>query len=136
MKKTLENSFPINYIINKNAAPDTCSSFSASKLPPSIVHRPPSNSNCDRCGDMISVRKCVINFEGNEVLEASKMRNLTGGETETILPNQLEVCEENSESGIFRHGFFCISMSACRRCQPRRVVVTRNLMVIVIVVEI
>ncbi|KAL3375347.1 hypothetical protein AABB24_006710 [Solanum stoloniferum] len=50
-----------------------------------------SGGDCDRCGDMISVQKCVTNFEGNEVSEASKMSNLTGGKSETNLPNQLEV---------------------------------------------
>ncbi|WMV22217.1 hypothetical protein MTR67_015602, partial [Solanum verrucosum] len=50
-----------------------------------------SGGDCDRCGDMISVQKCVTNFEGNEVSKASKMSNLTGGKSETNLPNQLEV---------------------------------------------
>ncbi|KAG5619004.1 hypothetical protein H5410_018828, partial [Solanum commersonii] len=74
-----------------------------------------SGGDCDRCGDMISVQKCVTNFEGNEVSEASKMSNLTGGKSETNLPNQLEVCGEHSESGKLRHGFFCISISAYTR---------------------
>lgn len=45
---------------------------------------------------MILVQKHVINSEGNEVSESSKMSNLTGGKTETNLPNQPEVvlCED------------------------------------------
>ncbi|CAN4088869.1 unnamed protein product [Withania somnifera] len=40
---------------------------------------------------MILVEKSVINSEVNEVSETSKMSNLTGGKSETNLPNQLEV---------------------------------------------
>lgn len=40
---------------------------------------------------MILVQKCVVNSEGSEVSEASKMSNLTGGKTEINLPNQSEV---------------------------------------------
>ncbi|KAM3380311.1 histone deacetylase 15 [Capsicum galapagoense] len=47
---------------------------------------------------MILVEKCVINSEGNEVSEASKMSNLTGAKTGTNLPNQLEVvlCQDSN----------------------------------------
>ncbi|CAN4086737.1 unnamed protein product [Withania somnifera] len=47
---------------------------------------------------MILVGKSVINSEVNEVSETSKMSNLTGGKTETNLPNQLEVvlCQDLS----------------------------------------
>lgn len=43
----------------------------------------------------------------------------------TILP--IHICREHNESRILRYGFSCISIPACRRCQPRQVVVKRNL---------
>lgn len=57
---------------------------------------PLKTDDCDHCGEMILVQKHVINSEGNEVSESSKMSNLTGGKTETNLPNQSEVvlCED------------------------------------------
>lgn len=44
------------------------------------------------------MEKCVINSEGNEISEASKMSNLTGAKTGTNLPNQLEVvlCQDSN----------------------------------------
>ncbi|OIT05326.1 PREDICTED: histone deacetylase 15 [Nicotiana attenuata] len=40
---------------------------------------------------MILVENCAINSEDNEVSETLKMGNLTGGKTETNIPNQSEV---------------------------------------------
>ncbi|KAL3375348.1 hypothetical protein AABB24_006711 [Solanum stoloniferum] len=40
---------------------------------------------------MILVQKCVTSSEGNEISESSNMSYLTGGKTETNLPNQSEV---------------------------------------------
>ncbi|KAK4350002.1 hypothetical protein RND71_029315 [Anisodus tanguticus] len=57
--------------------------------------------DCDRCGEMILVENCVINSEGNEVSEASKMSNLTGVKTETNLPNQSEVVLSQDLNGRF-----------------------------------
>ncbi|KAG5619007.1 hypothetical protein H5410_018831 [Solanum commersonii] len=68
------------------------SKFSAASVPSSAnAFGLITTDDCDHCGEMILVQKCVTSSEGNEISESSNMSYLTGGKTETNLPNQSEV---------------------------------------------